>query len=103
LRRVRAKSRPINFEGVKNPVDELHGKERNDTFSCRGNIALLHGKTKYYFIEAVRRIHKEPLFAIEQSGFLYEIGEYSAFGSLADALEKARITVEQAKFIKNRK
>ncbi|MFZ1977061.1 MAG: STAS domain-containing protein, partial [Bacteroidota bacterium] len=48
-------------------------------------------------------IHKQPLFAIEQSGFLYKIGEEHVFGSLGEALEKARIAIEQAKLEKNRK
>ena len=42
-------------------------------------------------------IHKQPLFAMQQSGFFDKIGEDNVFGSLADALEQSRGLVEKKK------
>lgn len=38
-------------------------------------------------------IHKQPLFAMEQSGFLKRFGEENICGNLTEALEKAKTTV----------
>jgi SulP family sulfate permease len=35
-------------------------------------------------------IHKQPLFALHQSGIFEQIGEENIFGTLTEALEKAR-------------
>jgi sulfate permease, SulP family len=42
-------------------------------------------------------IHKQPLFAMQQSGFLDKIGEDNVFSSLSDALEQSRVLVEKKK------
>jgi len=42
-------------------------------------------------------IHKQPLFAIQQSGFLDRLGEDNLCGNLSEALERASRLITQAK------
>jgi SulP family sulfate permease len=54
-------------------------------------IQLAHQGTRFL----ISGIHKQPLFAITQSGFLDRLGEDNICGTLAEALERAKVLIAE--------
>ena len=53
------------------------------------STTLAHQGTKFL----ISGIHKQPLFAIQQSGFLDRLGEDNICGTLSEALERAKTLI----------
>ena len=65
-----------------------------DASGLRALDDLLHQLSRERTHLIISGVHKQPLFAMQQSGFINRVGEDNICGSLDEALERARVLID---------